>query len=107
MRNIYIALILSGCLVVAPASANASKEENIGVGAGAVIGAAAGGPVGFLLGAAAGAIIGEQFDKRNTEVGALTSSLQSSTTKVTQLEQDIDSLNHDINEMGSELTRVQ
>ena len=31
------------------ASAAASREENIGVGTGAVVGALAGGPVGFII----------------------------------------------------------
>jgi outer membrane protein OmpA-like peptidoglycan-associated protein len=39
----------------------AAKEESIGLGSGAVIGAAAGGPLGFVLGAAFGGWLGDRF----------------------------------------------
>jgi len=44
----------------------AAKEESIGVGSGAIIGAAAGGPVGFVLGAAFGGWLGDRFHREHT-----------------------------------------
>jgi outer membrane protein OmpA-like peptidoglycan-associated protein len=64
----------------------AAKEESIGVGTGAAIGAIAGGPVGVLLGAAFGGWIGDRFhkeraartasDQKAEEARALASSLE-------------------------------
>ena len=66
--------------------ASAQKEESIGVGSGAVIGAMAGGPVGFVLGAAFGGWLGDRFhherserrmaDERATEASAHAGQLQ-------------------------------
>src|SRR5690606_1139645 len=39
----------------------------IGVGSGAVIGAAAGGPIGFVLGAALGGFVGDRFSHERTQ----------------------------------------
>lgn len=44
----------------------ASKEEGIGLGSGALIGAAAGGPIGFVLGAAFGGWLGDRFRHEKT-----------------------------------------
>lgn len=44
-----------------------SKREAIGVGSGAVIGAAAAGPIGFVLGAALGGWVGDRFDNERTQ----------------------------------------
>ena len=62
----YTALaVLSASLAAAPAwtaeKDKASKQESIGLGSGAVIGAAAGGPIGFILGAAFGGWLGDRF----------------------------------------------
>lgn len=45
--------------------AEATKEENIGVASGALVGAAAAGPVGFILGAAFGGLLGGEVHKAN------------------------------------------
>ncbi|WP_196138269.1 OmpA family protein [Aliikangiella sp. G2MR2-5] len=58
-------LIATAALNISQASAEASKEENIGFASGAVAGAAVGGPVGFIIGAATGAIFGNQVKKAN------------------------------------------
>ncbi len=107
MRNLLVMLALSGCLAAAPAHASPSKEENIGVTTGAVIGGLAGGPVGVIIGAAFGAKIGDEFHERNSEVDSLSTSLQGSTTRVDELEQDIAALNQDIDEMGGELAHAR
>ncbi|HSC15077.1 MAG TPA: OmpA family protein [Gammaproteobacteria bacterium] len=64
----------------------AAKEESIGLGSGAVIGAAAGGPIGFVLGAAFGGWLGDRFhderaarrdaDERAVQASAHAGSLQ-------------------------------
>ena len=46
---------------------NANKEESIGLGSGAAIGAAAGGPVGFIIGAAFGGWLGDRFHHERGE----------------------------------------
>lgn len=58
-----------------PAAAKASKEENIGIGVGGVVGAVAGGPVGFIVGSAAGAFVGDRFHQRGEKIDALDASL--------------------------------
>jgi outer membrane protein OmpA-like peptidoglycan-associated protein len=68
----YTALaVLSASLAAAPAwsaeKGKASKQESIGLGSGAVIGAAAGGPIGFILGAAFGGWLGDRFHHEKSE----------------------------------------
>jgi len=65
-----ISLITIISLAAAPAAfaANSSREENIGVGSGAIIGALAGGPVGFFVGAALGAKAGDTVQKKNASL---------------------------------------
>lgn len=46
------------------ASAQSSKQEHIGVGTGAVVGALAGGPFGFIIGASAGAWLGDKMHQQ-------------------------------------------
>ncbi len=60
------------------AEAAASKQENVGVGTGAIVGAVAGGPAGFFVGAIAGALIGERMHKREEQVNELARSLDES-----------------------------
>lgn len=109
MRNrfIFIGIIVS--LIAGPAMAKqgASKEESVGVGAGATVGAIAGGPVGLIIGAAIGAKIGDEFNQRNDNVDSLNSSLEGSRQRIADLEQSIDALNGDIDEMGGELQHLQ
>ena len=53
MRKIIFLAGIAISFIAAPAFAEpASKEENIGIGTGVVLGAVAGGPVGALIGAA-------------------------------------------------------
>ena len=63
MRKTFTAIVAVALTAAMPLAAQAatSKQEHIGVGAGAVIGAAAGGPVGLIVGAAVGAGIGYRF----------------------------------------------
>ena len=107
MRNSLIILTISTCLAAAPALAKPSKQEHIGVGAGATIGAIAGGPLGFIIGAAIGAKIGDEFHQRDTQVGSLTESLQDSASNVAKLREDIHALENDIDVMDGEIVRLQ
>ena len=66
MNKSALAITLSSVMLVGSVSAAArsSKEENVGVGAGAVIGAIVGGPIGFIIGASAGALLGDKMNKQ-------------------------------------------
>lgn len=93
MRNKIILLGLIASMTAAPVFAEAvSKEEGIGVGIGATIGGLAGGPVGVILGAAIGAGFGDEMHQRGEEVESLSTSLQGSQNRVSELEGDVDTL---------------
>lgn len=77
-----------------------SKEENVGVGAGAVVGALAGGPVGFVIGAAIGAKVGDTMHNKSETIDTLYGSLNESRG-------DIESLENDLNTLNSELARIE
>ena len=103
MRNKIILTGLIAILAAAPAFAeSASKEESIGVSAGAVIGVIAGGPVGLVVGAALGAKLGEEFSQRDTEIDQLSASLQGSQSRVNELERDVVALGGDLQRMQEE-----
>ncbi len=88
MRNTVSKLAVLGLVALAPALAQAdsSKEETIGVGTGGVIGALAGGPVGFIIGVAIGAKIGDTFHQKDAQ---------------------IDTLNTDLDSLGTDFDRMQ
>lgn len=105
MRNrttVTIVASLAAFLLTSPAFAatKASKEESIGVGSGAVIGALAGGPVGFIFGAAIGAKLGDTIATKNERLDTLEGSLGDSRNTVAGLE-------NDINALGGELERLR
>jgi outer membrane protein OmpA-like peptidoglycan-associated protein len=88
--NKKVIVLLIGSLLATSVAAEpknrAAKEESIGVGGGAAIGALAGGPVGLVLGAAFGGWLGDRFhsersarraaDERATEASAHSASLE-------------------------------
>lgn len=101
MRNTIIILITASLmtpLVASPvhAASKSSKEEAIGIGSGALIGAAAGGPIGFFIGTAIGARLGDNWHKRSEQLDALDSSLVQSRDMVGALETKIDTLSGEI-----------
>jgi outer membrane protein OmpA-like peptidoglycan-associated protein len=105
MRNMTIAIMIAAVttILIAPqadAATTSSKEETIGVGTGAVIGAFAGGPVGFIFGAAIGAKIGDTMHQKNKELDSFQVSLVDSRNAVASLENDLDRL-------GNEVTRLR
>ena len=92
MRNTIAVITITALMATAPAIAQASKEENVGVGAGAVVGAIAGGPVGFIVGAAIGAKIGDTMYQKNERIDGLAASLDESQVRVAALNTNIDTL---------------
>jgi outer membrane protein OmpA-like peptidoglycan-associated protein len=95
MRTTTISIItLLGLAFALPAAAEvrASKQEAIGFGTGAVVGAAAGGPIGFIIGAAIGGTIGDSMHRKNESIEDLSASLDSSRTTIAHLERDVDTL---------------
>lgn len=109
MRNQIFILTVLASLAAAPvvAKANASKEESVGVGTGAVIGAVAGGPVGFIIGASIGAKLGDTMHKKGTEIDTLSESLQDSRSELVVLEHEVRQLNGNIDSLSAELDRAQ
>jgi outer membrane protein OmpA-like peptidoglycan-associated protein len=67
-------------------AAGASREENIGVGSGALIGAIAGGPVGLIVGAAFGAKLGDTMHSKNESIETMSASLAGA--ELRRLQQD-------------------
>ncbi len=106
-RQILIACSILTLVAGQAAYAQASKEETIGVGTGAVVGAIAGGPFGFVIGAAIGAKLGDSFHKKNESISTLEASLSDSEYTINELELDLKALNRDIDAMGEELDHLK
>lgn len=97
MRNLVIVILTVAVAAYAPAAtAKPSKEENIGVGSGVIIGAIAGGPVGAIIGAAIGAKVGDTMHQKNAEIETLSGSLDATRNDVRALNRNIDALNTDL-----------
>lgn len=102
MRTPVIATMAAVSVLLSLPAAAAQKShrnQNIGVGSGAVIGAVAAGPVGAIIGAAIGATVGDKFDDKNVQIETLGSDVETSSGKVVRLERDLDAL-------GAELDRL-
>jgi len=97
------------CLAVGSAFAAkpASREENVGVGSGVVLGAVVGGPFGAILGGAIGGKLGDVFAKRKEQVATLGSDLEGSRARVRELQQSVVALNGDIDSLGGDLERMR
>ena len=97
MRNTTI-IAITAVLAFATQTAAAapSKEENIGVGSGAIIGAIAGGPVGLIIGAAVGAKIGDTMNGKSQQIDSLQGSLQDSERSVAKLERGVNELSGEV-----------
>jgi len=74
------------------AGSSPSTEEHIGVGSGLVVGALAGGPVGAVIGAAIGAKLGDTLHRRGESIDVLTSDLEQSRARTSELEENVDRL---------------
>ena len=109
MRKTISAITALSLVAMVPvaAQAAASKQERIGVGAGALIGAAAGGPVGLIIGAAIGAGIGDNMEQKSDEIETLSAELAASRSEVVRLEHDIDRMDRDLDTLSAELQQMQ
>jgi outer membrane protein OmpA-like peptidoglycan-associated protein len=97
MRNLIAIIVTVAVAAASPAIAEpASKEENVGVGSGLVIGALAGGPVGAIIGAAIGARVGDTMHKKSDTIDSLYGSLDASRNDLASLETDVDTLSAEI-----------
>lgn len=102
MRNSIIAIIAAvSVLFAVPSHADqkGSKEENIGVGSGALIGGLVGGPIGLIVGATVGAAVGDSMHKKNERIETLQYSVASSNNSVDSLASDVDTLNSEIDRL--------
>ena len=109
MRKTISAITVLSLVAMAPlaAQAAASKQERIGVGAGAIVGAAAGGPVGLIIGAAIGAGIGDNMQRKSEEIDSLSAELAASRTEVVKLERDMSRMDRNLDTLSAELQRLQ
>ena len=109
MRKTISAITALSLVTMVPvaAQAAASKQERIGVGAGAVVGAAAGGPVGLIIGAAIGAGIGDNMEQKTEEIETLSAELAASRSEVVRLERDIDRMDRNLDTLSAELQQMQ
>lgn len=80
------ALLLGAGIVHADTGeASTSREEIIGFGSGAVIGAAAGGPLGFVIGSAVGALLGDTLHEKTQAAETLGAALAQAESEAEQL----------------------
>ena len=108
MRTTISVITLLALTAATPAFADqASKQETLGVGTGAVVGALAGGPIGFIVGAAIGAKLGDTLHQKNTRIDTLSGSLEQSEIKVVELERNMLGLNRDIDTLDAELEQLR
>lgn len=109
MRKTIAAVLVLSLATTAPLAAQAatSKQETIGVGAGAIVGAAAGGPVGLIIGAAIGAGIGDNFHRKSDEIDSLSVELAASRTEVVKLEREMRRMDRNLDTLSAELQRMQ
>jgi len=109
MRKTISAITVLSLVAMVPlaAQAAASKQERIGVGAGAIVGAAAGGPVGLIIGAAIGAGIGDNMQRKSEEIDSLSAELAASRTEVVKLERDMSRMDRNLDTLSAELQRLQ
>lgn len=89
------------------ADASASKEENVGVGSGLVVGAIAGGPVGAIVGAAIGAKLGDSMHERNARIAMLDSELGDERRSVSSLEREVAVLDRRNRVLDRDLDRLR
>ncbi len=80
-------------------AAEPSKQEKIGIGSGAVVGAIIGGPVGFMIGGAIGAKLGDSMHQKNQSIDELSVSLRQSNSDLRTLNASYDSVNGELEHM--------
>lgn len=107
MRKLIGLSLIVALASASPVFAKSSKEEGIGVGAGVVVGALAGGPIGAIIGAAVGAKVGDTMHQKTEAIDELTVSLDSTRRDATSLENDVRSLNRNIDDLTAEIERFR
>ena len=80
-------------------AAEPSKQEKIGIGSGAVVGAIVGGPVGFMIGGAIGAKLGDSMHQKNQSIDELSVSLRQSKSDLRTLNASYDSVQGELEHM--------
>lgn len=99
-KFVSLIAILSFIVPQGASAGNASREERIGVGSGALVGAIVGGPVGFIVGAAFGAKLGDTLHKKNESIDTMSVALDVA-------RDDVRSLNSEYDAANAELQRLQ
>jgi outer membrane protein OmpA-like peptidoglycan-associated protein len=109
MRKTISTIAAISLVAVVPAAAQAatSKQEKIGAGAGALIGAAAGGPPGLIIGAALGVYLGDNMHRKSAEIESLSAELSASRSERLRLERDIGRMDQSLDTLSAELQRLQ
>lgn len=109
MRKTISTIMAVSLVTTAPLAAHAatSKQENIGIGAGAIVGAAAGGPVGLIIGTAFGAYLGDNMHRKNNQIETLSTELEASRSEVVRLEEGYERMDRNLDALSAELQRMQ
>jgi outer membrane protein OmpA-like peptidoglycan-associated protein len=109
MRKTISTIMAVSLVTTAPLAAHAatSKQENIGIGAGAIVGAAAGGPVGLIIGTAFGAYLGDSMHRKNNQIETLSTELEASRSEVVRLEEGYERMDRNLDALSAELQRMQ
>lgn len=109
MRKTISAIVAASLVAGVPLAAQAatSKQEKIGAGAGALVGAAAAGPPGLIIGAALGIYLGDNMHRKSAEIEALSAELTASRSEVTRLERDIGRMDRNLDTLSAELQHLQ
>lgn len=105
IRKTLVAGLIFGIAATPAFAEGSSREETAGVGFGAIIGGVAGGPVGAIIGAAVGAKLGDNYHEKKEEISLLSSSLDGSRSKVSDLERNIVALKGEIRNKDGQLQR--
>ena len=103
-KHILIAIVCAALSVPAWAETSASKEERIGVGSGAMLGAIAGGPIGFILGAALGGWTGDKFHRERAAREEVEASYRQANDELVALEALLKGSEHDLTALRSQWT---
>lgn len=109
-RNLIIAgavALATSTTFTSAAEAAASKQENLGVGTGLVVGAVAGGPVGAIVGAAIGATLGNAYHVKDERVDTLTAELEDSHKSQARLSARLGRLDAINDELDAELQKMK
>lgn len=84
---------------------NPGKEEQIGVGGGAALGAAAGGPVGLIIGAALGGWLGDKFHRERGAREDVEARYEQVSAEASSLEMLLDDSERDLADLRAVLER--